>query len=44
MALGLKLKTHLQIMEFCLKFHLILLLLLPVAPFGDHESTPVSYL
>ena len=40
----LKLNTHLQIMQFCLKFHLVLLLLLPVASFGDHESTSVSYL
>jgi len=41
---SLGIKNHLQVMEFCLKFHLILLLLLPVAPFSDHESTPVSYL
>lgn len=37
-------EIHLQILEFCFKFHLIFLLLLPIAPFSDHEGTPVSYL
>jgi hypothetical protein len=31
-------------MELRFKFHLILLLLLPIATFRDHECTPVSYL